>query len=90
MSKRELARAVDDGVAAVLAAHEDGLKRHAEILRRTVLPGFWGRLRWLLFGIPADESAVARAWKSLGAAMRRLKPDVNQMLEDAATEYRDG
>ena len=53
-----MARHVDEAVAGVLAAYEGGLKAHAEILRRTVLSGFWGRLRWLVFGAPTTPNQV--------------------------------
>lgn len=57
-SRREIRRAFgaefQEAVETFMVAHEDGLKTHGEILRRSVLAGFWGRLRWLFFGIPTD------------------------------------
>lgn len=49
--RRKVRKVLGEGAPVLLEAHEDGLQRHAEILRRTVLAGFWGRWRWLLFGV---------------------------------------
>lgn len=59
-SRRQIRRAFgadfEEAVNTFMVAHEEGLKAHAEILRRSVLAGFWGRLRWLLLGVPTDAA----------------------------------
>jgi len=67
--RRKVRKVLGDGAPILLEAHEDGLKTHGEILRRTVLAGFWGRMRWLFFGIPTENR-----WQALSSAMRTLKP----------------
>jgi hypothetical protein len=49
MTRREIRavrRAVGPEVAATVARHAIRLSAHTSLLRR----GFWGRLKWLLFG----------------------------------------
>lgn len=59
-SRRKLRRAFgaefQEAVETFMVAHEDGLRNHGEILRRSVLAGFWGRLRWLVLGVPTDAA----------------------------------
>lgn len=44
--RRQLRKALTPDVADVLVAHGIRINAHTAILRR----GFWGRLKWLVFG----------------------------------------
>lgn len=87
--RRKVRKVLGDGVPMLLEAHEDGLNRHAEILNRTILAGFWGRLRWLFFGVRLQPRQVrgrfarlrdrltatdVRAWRSISAGLHSCKP----------------
>lgn len=41
----------EEAVAVFMEAHERGLRQHGLILNAVIFAGFWGRLRWLLFGV---------------------------------------
>ena len=58
ITRRAIRRAFGPPAADLLGAHEAGLQAHGEILRRIVFTGFWGRLRWLLFGVPRGTESV--------------------------------
>ena len=44
--RREIRKAFGPAAADMLEQHDVRIRAHAAILRR----GFWGRLKWLLFG----------------------------------------
>lgn len=49
--RRAIRKAFGMPAVALVSAHEEGLKAHGDILRAVIFASFWGRVKWLLFGV---------------------------------------
>lgn len=50
VARRQIRKAIGEGAAVLVTAHEEGLKSHGEMMRHVILGPLWKRVIWFTCG----------------------------------------